>query len=414
MLTFDTGSNWGVQKSAEELRQERKERDAELKKIAEGDRQLKIEEAKKKEARWAKEAEVAKLAAEKENQEVTQQRNRAAKEQAQQQAQKQATSNKQMSEVEKIEAALKAVKRAKQERSNAMQRAARSSIKNTSSSGSSGTSGTSGTATREPRGRVRVNPVTGALIAVADNANDGKVQEGCLRLDKKYMSAALAAGLGGGKGMYGHIGGVTGMLNSKSNTGGRPGNGPSYSRNSAAAATGRSTGKGSMSRVMATKVGGTTVHSITSKTSNPSRQKLKMNPNFNRAARRSAGACDLGGNPIRGDQKRKNNVKRMVQGRSSSVNASSSGSGNGYLKSKGVVATLGGATSASTQNYQDKKAQEKEAGRQSERLGNRKSTKPRRQGVSKALGGGTSSAPKGDASALRAARLAALERRGIK
>ena len=46
MLTFDTGSNWGVQKSAEELRQERQERKEELAKIAEETRLDKIEKAK--------------------------------------------------------------------------------------------------------------------------------------------------------------------------------------------------------------------------------------------------------------------------------------------------------------------------------------------------------------------------------
>jgi hypothetical protein len=405
MLTFDTGSNWGVQKSAEELRQERQERKEELAKIAEETRLDKIEKAKIQEERWAREAKEAASAAEaaeKENQKQSRQESQRA---AQKKAKSTQQMTQQMTEVQKIEEALKAVKKAKQERSNAMQRAARNTLGTKSSSSSSSSE------PAKPRGRVRVNPVTGALVAVSDNTNDGKVQEGCLRLDKKYMSGALAAGLGGGNGMYGHIGTIQKTFNSKSNTGGRPRNGPSYGREAAAASTGRSTGKGSMSRVMATKVGGTTVHSITSKTSNPSRKNLKRNPNFNR---RSGGACDLGGNPIRGDQKRppKNNVKRMVQGRSSSVK-SNGGSGNGYLKSKGVVATLGGATSASTQRYQDKKAQEKEAGRRSERLGSRSSNKPRRQGESNTLGGASSAAPKGNAAALRAARLAALERRGI-
>ena len=408
MLTFDTGSNWGVQKSVEELRKEKIEREKELAAIAEEERQKKIEEAKKREARWEQEAKEAKEAAEKENQAAAQDRNRIAQERSMQQTQKKEGNNKQMSDVqkmEKMEEALKAVKKAKQERSNAMQRAARSSISNSSSSVNTNST------TSKPRGRVRVNPVTGALMAVEDNGNDGKVQEGCLRLDKKYMSAALAAGLGSGKGMYGHIGTIQQTFNSRSNTGSRPSNGPSYSREAAAAATGRSTGKGSMSRVIATKVGGTTVHSITSKTSNPSRQKLKRNPNFNR---RSGGACDLGGNPIRGDQKRppKNNVKRMVQGRTKSNSGGSSSSS--YLKSKGVVATLGGATSASTQNYQDKKAKEQEAARRAERLADRKPNKPRRQAVTKTLGGASFAAPNGDAAALRAARLAALERRGIK
>jgi hypothetical protein len=334
MLTFDTGA-WGAQKTPEELRQERQEREAELARIEKEEEAAKAQrklEMAKKETQWALEAEMA----EKENKKhEEEERKRHADDQAKALQQR----NEQMTEVQKMEAALDAVKKAKQERSNAMQRAARSTVSNTSSSsgGTLGRGGASSNTRKEPRGRVRVNPVTGALEQVASSANDGKVQEGCLRLDKKYMSGALAAGLGGGNGMYGHIGTIKKTFDSRANTGGRPKDGPSYGREAAAASTGRETGRGSMSRVSATKVGGTTVHGISSKVSNPERRSLKKNPNFNR---RSVGACDLGGNPIRGDQKRKNNVKRMVQGRSSSGGSSSKGSS--YLKSKGVVATLGG------------------------------------------------------------------------
>ena len=414
MLTFDTGT-WGAQKTPEELRQERQERETELARIEEEENVMKAKrkaEHAVKEAQWAREAEEAQKNAEKENRmlEEAERKKKADDHANQAKARKQKTE--QMTEVQKMEAALNAVKKAKQERSNAMQRAARNTVSNTSSSGGSGTLGRgdgSTTTKREPRGRVRVNPVTGALEQVASNANDGKVQEGCLRLDKKYMSGALAAGLGGGNGMYGHIGTIKKTFDSRANTGGRPKDGPSYGREAAATATGRETGRGSMSRVSATKVGGTTVHGITSKVSNPSRKKLQKNPNFNR---RAVGACDLGGNPIRGDQKRKNNVKRMVQGRSSS--GKSKGGGSSYLKSKGVVATLGGATSASTQRYQDKKAEVTEAGRRAGRLSERTTKSgPRRQAVKGTSGGNSSAAPRGDAAAMRAARLAALEKRGI-
>ena len=411
MLTFDTGSNWGTQKTAEELKQERDERNAELDRIDEENALQKKEDQKKKEAQWAKEAETNKTindAAEKENrrqeQAVKQQRAKDQRVQQQQRAQQQATNNTNMTEVQKIEAALKAVKKAKQERSNAMQRAARNTVRNTSSNSSSGnTSGTSSSyEAPKPRGRVRVNPVTGALIAVADNANDGKVQEGCLRLDKKYMSAALAAGLGGGNGMYGHMSTIQKQFNQKGNTGGRPRNGPSYGREAAAASTGRSTGKGSMSRVKVENG----IATITSKTSNPSRKKLMKNPNFNR---RGVGACDLGCNPIRGDQKRKSKVKRIA-GRGS-TGKKSTGS---YMKEKGVVATLGGASSSSTVAYQDKKAKEREAGRRAERLGSKAAPrKPRIQASGGAVGGSSSGAASGDAAARRAARLAALEKRGL-
>jgi hypothetical protein len=410
MLTFDTGSSWGTEKTTEELRQERQERQAELDRIEKEEKALKKKRQAEKEAQWAREAE----AAEKENlasfqKEQDENRRQAKVAQEKKKADIQA-SNKNMTEVQKMEAALAAVKKEKQERSNAMQRAARSSISNTGSSSSGGTSSGRSTGSSyeapKPRGRVRVNPVTGALMAVEDNPNDGKVQEGCLRLDKKYMSAALAAGLGGGKGMYGHIGSIQKQFTQKNNTGGRPRNGPSYGREAAAASTGRATGKGSMSRVKVENG----IATITSKTSNPSRRKLKQNPNFNR---KSVGACDLGGNPIRGDQKRKGNgtknVKRIT-GRGTAGKASS----GSYMKSKGVVATLGGASSGATRRYQDKKAQEKEAARQSERMGDRKKpAKSRRQASGGTLGGG-SSAPKGDAAAMRAARLAALEKRGIK
>ncbi len=432
-MTFDTGT-WGAATDASEeaqaqRRQEREEREAELRRIAEENRAARAREASARARQAARdEAEIAARA------------EADARAAAQAQAARQASEKeniakaaKGQTEMDKIEAALAQVRKEKQARSNAMQRAARASL-NTSSNASSSSSSSSSSASASsrsssssasarprdgPRGRVRVNPVTGALETIADAGNDGKVQEGCLRLDKKYMNAALAAGLGAGKGMYGHIGTISKQFNGRHNTGGRPQDGPQYSRESAAASTGRATGRGSMSRVKVENG----IATITSKTSNPNRQRLTRNPNFNR---RAAGACDLGGNPIRGDQKRppkKNmkNVKRMVQGRSSSVGKGGRGKGGrtGYMREKGVVATLGGATSASTQRYQAKKAQEKESARQQERLGARKpASKPRRQAVAKKLGGagpsgGGGGGGGGDRDAMRAARLAALERRGL-
>ena len=47
-----------------------------------------------------------------------------------------------------------------------------------------------------PRGKVRVNPVTGALETITqDNDDPNYVREGCMRIHKKYMNAAVEAGL---------------------------------------------------------------------------------------------------------------------------------------------------------------------------------------------------------------------------
>ena len=145
-----------------------------------------------------------------------------------------------------------------------------------------------------PRGKVRVNPVTGALETITqDNDDPNYVREGCMRIHKKYMNAAVEAGLGGGSGMYGHIGAIKKELNSSRNSGSRPRDGPrGGSRHAAASSSGRHSSKGSMITTKQTRVGGTTIHSISTKTKDPRRQKLQRNPNFDR---RSAGACDLGG-----------------------------------------------------------------------------------------------------------------------
>ena len=54
MLTFDTGSNWGTQKTAEELKQERDERNAELDRIDEENALQKKEDQKKKRSTMGK------------------------------------------------------------------------------------------------------------------------------------------------------------------------------------------------------------------------------------------------------------------------------------------------------------------------------------------------------------------------
>ena len=72
---------------------------------------------------------------------------------------------------------------------------------------------------------VRVNPVTGKMEAVK---NDGKqtgdkVREGCMMIDRKYLSAATEAGLGSSNGMYSHLSGVRRTLGSSKNIGGTGG-----------------------------------------------------------------------------------------------------------------------------------------------------------------------------------------------
>ena len=258
------------------------------------------------------------------------------------------------------------------------------------------------------RGKVRVNPVTGALEAVADTKDDTNyVREGCMRIHKKYMGAAVAAGLGGGNGMYGHIGGVRGMLNSSKNTGTRPRDGPTGSRHASAAFK---NDKGSMITTKAVRQGGTTIHTVSTKMANPNRKKLARNPKFNR---RGAGACDLGGNPIHGDQKRRSNIKTGVAGRTKSVR-STGGKMKGlrkepqsYGQMKGVVNTMGGATSAASQRYQANKQN------QGGKFGSGSSVvneKPRRQvmATSNTLGGGSKAKSREE---MRAARLAAMEKR---
>ena len=402
MMSFDTGA-WGEatqsgEDAVAERRRAREEREKEKKKHRE-------EEAMKKKAeleRIEREAEAAKKQAEKENRREME---RMRKERA----------SRPKTEVEKLEdqmAALKAAKKAKQqERSNAMQRAERARA----AGGGGGRASDSSKQSKKPstyssegvRQRCRVNPVTGQLEAIDESAykNDGKVQEGSLRIDKKYMNAALAAGLGSRSGMYSHIGVVNKELNSSKNSGTRPRDGPQYTRESAGAALRaqpkrRSAKDASMSRVKATNVGGTTVHTIVSKTSDPTRRRLKKNPNFDR---RGAGASDLGGNPVRGDQKR-----RPVAGVHKKKARGPKPSGSSYQKQKGVVSTLGGCTSSSSQRYAEKKQMEK-ANEGAPRPKPKRVHKP----ITRTLGGDTSKASSKDAASMRAARLAALERRGL-
>ena len=69
------------------------------------------------------------------------------------------------------------------------------------------------------------------------------------------MNAAVEAGLGGGNGMYGHIGALNKELNSSRNTGRRPRDGPrGGSIHAAASSSGRHSGKGSMITTKQTRV----------------------------------------------------------------------------------------------------------------------------------------------------------------
>ncbi len=419
MISIDTGAWDSSIAGGDEARKKREaEREKRRKQMEESYLKEQEQQKKKQEAMERRAREEA-LEVEKENR---REEERLRKERSKKHAEQESSS-----EEKQLEAAIAAAKAVKQERSNALQRAARQSLgpsrsqpKQQGKSSRGRGSNVAGMSSlqkgeRAKRGRVKVNPVTGALVHVDDSEDDGKVREGCLRLDKKYMNAALAAGLGAGNGMYGHIGALRKELNSDRNTGSRPRDGPSHSRESAAAAMRRGSNSGSMSRVKTENVGGTVVHSITSKTSNPRRKQLKKNNAF---FRQQAGSHDLGGNPIRGDQKRppkkRSNVKRMVQGRSTSVKGSR-GKGSLYMKEKGVVATLGGATSAASQRRAENRSNEVAAERQQQRLEQRAPKRqPRRVAISRKLGGGGSGGGQPqDREAMRAARLAALERRGL-
>mgnify|MGYP000844140024 CR=1 FL=1 len=256
-----------------------------------------------------------------------------------------------------------------------------------------GTGGVPGV--KAPRGRVRVNPVTGAMeqIAASDKDDDPNyVREGCMKIHKKYMNAAVAAGLGGGNGMYGHIGGMNKMLNSDKNTGGRPRDGRTISAHAAASQMNRGKKSGSMITTKTTTQGGLKIHQVSSKTANPTRKKLVKNPNFDR---RATGACDLGGNLI-SEQKKKSNIKMGVGGKTRSVRQPGMGArkeATSYGQMKGVVNGIHGSTSAATQRYQAEK-QDREANQFGG--GSKVVTKPRRAvqtttntlGGSKAAGGG--------------------------
>ena len=267
-----------------------------------------------------------------------------------------------------------------------------------------------------PRGKVRVNPVTGALETITQSNDDPNyVREGCMRIHKRYMNAAVEAGLGGGNGMYGHIGALNKELNSSRNTGRRPRDGPrGGSIHAAASSSGRHSGKGSMITTKQTRVGGTTIHSISTKTKDPTRQKLKRNPNFNR---RAAGACDLGGNPVQKNMgsRTKSNIKTAIGGKTRSVKSTSSRKSTrsepkSYGQMKGVINTIGGATSSSTQRYQAKKQNNEFNGGGSTVV---QSSKPRRQSVTRTLGGGntTGGNKKNDGMTDRERRAAFFEKK---
>jgi len=156
---------------------------------------------------------------------------------------------------------------------------------------------------------VRVNPVTGKMEAVKPKKEDsGKVREGCMMIDRKYLQAATDAGLGSSNGMYSHLSGVRRTLGSSKNIGGSSGGGGA-----------RRHPKKHEPVTKMTKVGGVKVHQIStsSKSSAPA------------PARRS-------------------NIKRVVQGRSRSIsnNGKSRISDQGasaFSKQKGVVNTFGGS-----------------------------------------------------------------------
>ena len=107
-------------------------------------------------------------------------------------------------------------------RANAQQESSHSSSPSLPSSGSSAPSRSSSSGqvkAKAKRGAVRVNPVTGQLMAAEKTSG---TRDGCLTLPEHMLYAAADAGLGSGSGMYSHIGALRKELNGAHNTGKHP------------------------------------------------------------------------------------------------------------------------------------------------------------------------------------------------
>ena len=147
------------------------------------------------------------------------------------------------------------------------------------------------------------------------------VREGCMLIPEEYLHAAVDAGCGAKDGMYSHMGAMKRLHGGAQNIGSKP-------VNSRAGRGGGGKKRGG-SKVVSK---GGNVHGFSG--TNSSHQN---------------------GGRGRDPPKRKNNIKRCVQGRSSSMNSSKAGSAHSssYAKGKGVVSGLGGCQNQRVKNKRD-------------------------------------------------------------
>ena len=147
------------------------------------------------------------------------------------------------------------------------------------------------------------------------------VREGCMLIPEEYLHAAVDAGCGAKDGMYSHLGAMKRLHGGAHNIGSKP-------VNSRAGRQSKGARKGG-SKVVSK---GGNVHGFSG--TNSSHQN---------------------GGRGRDPPKRKNNIKRCVQGRSSSMNRSKAGTAHSssYAKGKGVVSGLGGCQNQRVKNRRD-------------------------------------------------------------
>ena len=148
------------------------------------------------------------------------------------------------------------------------------------------------------------------------------VREGCMLIPEEYLHAAVDAGCGAKDGMYSHMGAMKRLHGGAQNIGKKPVN----------SRAGRGGGaKRGGSKVVSK---GGNVHGFSG--TNSSHQN---------------------GGRGRDPPKRKNNIKRCVQGRSSSMNRSKAGTAHSssYAKGKGVVSGLHGCQNQRAKNKRDAK-----------------------------------------------------------
>lgn len=262
--------------------------------------------------------------------------------------------------------------------------------------------GQSGTGEVPKRGAVRFNPVTGKMVAVTEQDTAGMVRDGAMMLPEKYLRAAAEAGLGSQNGMYSHMGALTKEMGrakaakAYSHSGkGSIGNGDLGGNMHGARGAGRRSGgpkppKGRSVTVQQTAGGSTIAGFGSSGSGHGCKGHMKTNSYMAK------------------QEKKGSNIRHSVQGRSRSIKSKKSDSGSSaYQNQKGVISGIHGCTSTKSQAFAEKKSTQSIGG-------GVKKSKPRRQGVTKRLGGSSAGAGEtNDRDSMRAARLAALEKRGL-